>query len=62
MKNNINEDFKEMTNVIIPKKHTKKPFGNIKFQNNTKNVEMDNKLEINEDVTKRKGTNRKLLE
>jgi phosphoserine phosphatase len=62
MRNNINEDFKEMSNIIIPKKNLKKPFGNIKFQNSTKNLEIDKKLEVSEENTKRKGTNRKLLE
>ena len=53
------EDFKEMTNIMIPKNNSKKPFGNIKFENSKNNLE--NKLEINEQ-TKLKGTNRKLLE
>ena len=59
MRNIIDEDFKEMTNIIIPKKSSKKPFGNIKFENNKNNRE--NKLENNEQ-TKLKGTNRKLLD
>lgn len=59
MKNIIDEDFKEMTNIMIPKNNSKKPFGNIKFENSKNNLE--NKLEINEQ-TKLKGTNRKLLE
>ena len=33
MRNIIDDDFKEMTNIIIPKKSSKKPFGNIKFEN-----------------------------
>ena len=60
MRNNIDEDFKEMTNVIIPKKVSKKPFGNIKFQNSSNNL--GERLDINEQITKTKGTNRKLLE
>ena len=59
MRNIIDEDFKEMTNIIIPKKSSKKPFGNIKFENSKNNRE--NKLENNEQ-TKLKGTNRKLLD
>ena len=59
MRNIIDDDFKEMTNIIIPKKSSKKPFGNIKFENNKNNRE--NKLENNEQ-TKLKGTNRKLLD
>ena len=59
MRNIIDDDFKEMTNIIIPKKSSKKPFGNIKFENSKNNRE--NKLENNEQ-TKLKGTNRKLLD
>ena len=57
---NINEDFKEMTRIIIPKKSSKKPFENIKFEKSSKNV--SNNLDINEQINKIKGSNRKLLE